>query len=350
MRRKNFYSIVCSIVGSITIIVVGLSASAETSHPRLTQVTWTADIASIVQRRCVGCHVEGGFGPMPLVRYEDARNWSRAMSERAMDGTMPPWPAAVGIGDFSNDRSLTPIEIELLTAWAEGGAALGSPVPAASPAASVAAMPAPDVIVDLSTGAELTMPVTRYQLAVPLDRDRWLTGWEFHPVDHARVERAVLSVSNAGRVASWIPPETVSAFPDGVAYRLPAGSTLTVDVYYRKASTRPEPGGRVALYFGAAPKHEVRHRSLSCGATVVDEDIDVLAIEPGTNESGAMIEAMARRPDSSVEPLILVRRFLTWHVPTYRYRSAVRLPRGSRIDVRSSAASCAVGIDYVPAG
>ena len=192
------------------------------------------------------------------------------------------------------------------------------------------------------------MPVTRYELTVPLDRDRWLTAWEFHPIDHARVERAVLSVASGGRVSSWIPPETIAAFPDGVAHRLPAGSTLTVDVYYRKASTRPVPGGRVALYFGRAPKHEVRNRSLSCGATILDEPIDVLAIEPSTNESGAMVEAVARRPDRSIEPLILVRRFVTWHVPTYRFRSAIRLPRGSRIDVRSSAPTCAAGLDYVP--
>jgi hypothetical protein len=351
MRPKKIFALACSFVGSITIIVVSLSASAETFHPRLTQVTWTTDIAPIVQRRCVGCHVDGGFGPMSLARYEDARNWSRAMSERAMDGTMPPWPAAVGIGDFVNDRSLTPIEIELLNAWAEGGAAEGtpSPAPVASPS-TPSPMRAPDLVAELPLAADVSTPVARYELAVPLDRDRWLTAWEFHPVDHARVERAVLSVANTGRVASWLPPGTLSAFPEGVAYRLPAGATLIVEVYYRKASTRPAPGGRVALYFGPAPKHQLRHRSLSCGRTTLEEAIDVLAVEPATNESGAMVEAVARRPDRSVEPLVLVRRFVTWHVPTYRFRSAVRLPRGSRIDVQSSAAACSVGLDYVPVG
>ncbi len=348
MRRKNFSSIVCSVVGSITILVVSLSASTKTSHPRLTQVTWSADIAPIIQRRCVGCHVDGGFGPMPLTRFEDARNWSRAISEHAMDGLMPPWPAAVGIGDFSNDRSLTPIEIELLAAWAEGGGAEGAPSPAPSPSMHVVPR-TPDLSKELPQSSDANPRVMRYDVPAENDAERWITGWEFHPRDHARVERAVIGIAGTGRVASWIPPETMVSFPDGVAHRLPPRSTLTVDVHYRKSSSPLAQGGRLALYFGATPRHEVHHRTLPCGATVLDADVDLLAIEPTANESGAMVEAVARRPDRSIEPLILVRRYLTWYVPTYRFRSAVRLPRGSRLDVRSSAGTCGAGLDYVPA-
>ena len=347
MRRKNFYSIVCPMVGSITVLVIGLSASAETSHPRLTQVTWTADIASIIQRRCVGCHVDGGFAPMPLAQYEDARNWSRSIAEHAMEGSMPPWPAAPGIGDFTNDRSLTPIEVELLEAWAEGGAVEG---PAASAITrSRAAMRAPDVLLDLSPSATGASRMTRYTLATAIDGERWITGWEFQPRQPSRVERAVLGAAADGRIASWLPPEAAVMFPDGVARRLPPRSTLTVDVYYRKGATPAAEGGRVGLFFGAAPRHQLRHRSLPCGTTIVDEPIDVLGVEPTASEAGAAIEALALRPDRSVEPLILIRRFLTWYVPTYRYRSAVRLPRSTRVDVRSTSGDCGLSLDYVPA-
>ena len=269
------------------------------------------------------------------------------MSEHAMERRMPPWPAAVGIGDFSNDRSLTPIEIELLASWAEGGAAEGSAA-AARPVPVPAAMRAPDVIKDLPASVVNT-PVTRYEVAIDNTREQWITGWEFHPVDHARVERAVIGIAGGERVGSWMPPETMVMFAEGVARRLPPRSTLTVDVHYRKSSAPPAAGGRIALNFGARPKHEVRHRTLACGTTVIDEPLDVLALEPSASESGAMVEAVAYRPDRSVEPLILVRRFLTWYVPTYRLRTAVRLPRGSRLEVRSSAATCGLGLDYVPA-
>ncbi len=328
-------------------MVISLSASAETTHPRLTQVTWTTDIAPIIQRRCVGCHVDGGFAPMPLVRYEDARNWSRSIAEHAMEGTMPPWPAAPGVGDFTNDRSLTPIEVELLESWAEGGAAEG---PAASTLTrSRAASGAADLLLDLSPSATGVSRVTRYTIATAIDQERWITGWEFQPRQPSRVERAVLGVAADGRIASWLPPEGAVTFPDGVARRLPPRSTLTVDVYYRKAATPAAEGGRVGLYFGAVPRHQLHHRSLACGTTIVDEAIDVLALEPTASEAGAAIEAQARRPDLSIEPLILIRRFLTWYVPTYRYRSAVRLPRGTRVEVRSSSGDCGLSLDYVPA-
>jgi hypothetical protein len=347
MRRKSFSSIVCPMVGSITVLVIGLSASAKTTHPRLTQVTWTTDIAPIIQRRCVGCHVDGGFAPMPLVRYEDARNWSRSIAEHAMEGSMPPWPAAPGVGDFTNDRSLTPIEVELLESWAEGGAAEG-PV-ASTLTRSRAATRAANLLLDLSPSATGVSRVTRYTLATAIDQERWITGWEFQPSQPSRVERAVLGVAADGRIASWLPPEGAVTFPDGVARRLPPRSTLTVDVYYRKAATPAAEGGRVGLYFGAAPRHQLRHRSLGCGTTIVDEAIDVLALEPTASEAGAAIEAQARRPDLSIEPLILIRRFLTWYVPTYRYRSAVRLPRGTRVEVRSTSGDCGLSLDYVPA-
>ncbi len=34
---------------------------------------------------------------------------------------MPPWGAVKGFGEFSNDTSLTPEEIELIVRWTEGG-------------------------------------------------------------------------------------------------------------------------------------------------------------------------------------------------------------------------------------
>jgi hypothetical protein len=284
---------------------------------------------------------------MPLARYQQAREWSRAMSEHAMDGLMPPWPAAPGVGDFANDRSLAPIEIELLAAWAQGGAAEGSPA-TVSPPPTTTAIGKPDVVRELTRAISGTAAVSHFEVPLELDSDRWLTTWAFQPREGARVQRVVLGVAGSGRISSWVPPETAIAFPEGVAQRLSARSTLTIDVFYRKGARPPEPGGRLSLYYGAEPRHELRHTTLPCGSTTLDETLDLLAIVPAINESGSSIEAIARRPDRSVEPLVLIPRFVTWYVPDYRYRSAVRLPRGSRIDVRSSASQCSLDLDYVP--
>ncbi len=60
-----------------------------------------------------------------LKRSKRRGSWSRAIQEQVLERRMPPWPAATGFADYGNDRSLTPIEIELLAAWADGGAPLG---------------------------------------------------------------------------------------------------------------------------------------------------------------------------------------------------------------------------------
>ncbi len=67
-----------------------------------------------------------GRGPMSLATYEEARPWARAIKEEVMTRRMPKWHAVRGYGDFSNDPSLSPFEIALIAAWADGGAPRGT--------------------------------------------------------------------------------------------------------------------------------------------------------------------------------------------------------------------------------
>jgi hypothetical protein len=100
-------------------------AVAHAHDPISTRVTWHGDVARIVGARCVGCHSPDGRGPMSLATYEDARPWAKAIKEEVMTRRMPKWHAVRGYGDFSNDPSLSPFEIALITAWADGGAPKG---------------------------------------------------------------------------------------------------------------------------------------------------------------------------------------------------------------------------------
>jgi hypothetical protein len=70
---------------------------------------------------------------MSLATYEDARPWARAIREEVLARRMPKWSAVRGYGDFSNDPSLSPFEIALVTAWADGGAPKTASSPAADP-------------------------------------------------------------------------------------------------------------------------------------------------------------------------------------------------------------------------
>src|ERR1700755_762307 len=59
------------------------------------EVTFTKDIAPILQRSCQNCHRSDGVAPMSLVTYEDVRPWARSIKQRTAigphRGVMPPW-------------------------------------------------------------------------------------------------------------------------------------------------------------------------------------------------------------------------------------------------------------------
>jgi hypothetical protein len=88
------------------------------------EVTFTRDVAPILQSNCQLCHQEGSIGPMPLVAYEEVRPIARLVAQRVQDRIMPPWhmDPTVGIQSFSNDISLTDEEIRTLVRWADQGA------------------------------------------------------------------------------------------------------------------------------------------------------------------------------------------------------------------------------------
>ncbi|MBI2690276.1 MAG: cytochrome c [Acidobacteria bacterium] len=90
-----------------------------------TKLTWTREISRLVTQRCVGCHQPGGKAPFSLRTYAEARPWAVAIKEEVLQRKMPPWPAAKGFGEFSNDISLPQEEINRLAEWAEGGAPEG---------------------------------------------------------------------------------------------------------------------------------------------------------------------------------------------------------------------------------
>ena len=80
-------------------------------------VTFTKDVAPILQQKCQVCHQPNSIAPMSLITYEEARKFATSRSRRASRArVMPPWhiDKNVGIREFKNDRSLTDAEIDTI--------------------------------------------------------------------------------------------------------------------------------------------------------------------------------------------------------------------------------------------
>jgi hypothetical protein len=80
---------------------------------------------------------------MSLVTYQQTRPWAKAIRERVISRSMPPWhlDKTVGIQHFSNDRSLSDEQIQTIVRWVDGGAQEGNakdmPAPIKWPDASI---------------------------------------------------------------------------------------------------------------------------------------------------------------------------------------------------------------------
>ena len=121
-------------VGMTVVIAIAApsSAEAQASAPA-GEVTFTKDIAPILQRSCQNCHRPDGVAPMSLITYEEVRPWARAIKQRTgigpKAGVMPPWyiEKNIGIQHYKDDPSLSDEEIATIAKWADSGAPRGNP-------------------------------------------------------------------------------------------------------------------------------------------------------------------------------------------------------------------------------
>ena len=90
-------------------------------------MTFTKDVAPILQRSCQNCHRPDSNAPMSLITYEDARPYARSIKAKTASRLMPPWHIErnIGIQKFKDDPSLTEQEIATIAAWVDQGAPEG---------------------------------------------------------------------------------------------------------------------------------------------------------------------------------------------------------------------------------
>jgi len=176
------------------LIVSGVgSALAQTAGG----VTFTKDIAPILQRSCQNCHRSDGAGPMPLTTYEEVRPWARSIKNRTgmgpRAGVMPPWylEKNIGIQKFHDDPSLSAKEIAMIAQWADSGAPMGN-VADMPPAkkwddAATWAIGEPDLVINTT---EITVKANSPdwwgeipRVLVPLKEDRYVTAIQIREVN-----------------------------------------------------------------------------------------------------------------------------------------------------------------------
>ena len=103
--------------------------AAQSANGDEPAVTFTRDIAPIVQENCQICHRESSVAPMSFVTYRDVRRYARRIREQVSRRLMPPFHLDVGVGiqDIKDDWRLEQEDIETIVAWVDAGAPEGDP-------------------------------------------------------------------------------------------------------------------------------------------------------------------------------------------------------------------------------
>ena len=122
-------------IGAATLALVAAFAFQSTAQAQATfastndvDLTYSADVASIIQENCTVCHRAGGIGPMELVTYEDVRMYAPLIKIKVENRQMPPYyyDNDVGIQELQHDWRLSQADINTIVAWVDQGAPLGN--------------------------------------------------------------------------------------------------------------------------------------------------------------------------------------------------------------------------------
>jgi tetratricopeptide (TPR) repeat protein len=363
-----------------TAVVIAVVASAAGSE---STITFNKDVAPVLYLRCGSCHRPGEIGPFSLLTYRDARLHATQIADVTARRVMPPWKPERGKGTFIGDRSLSDDEIQVLQAWVAQGAKEGDArdLPPLPQWTTGWAFGTPDLVVTMAAPYTLQAggsDVFRtFVIPIPTSVARYVKAIEFRPGNARAVHHANIGIDRTGSsrrldaldaepgyvggmvpdaayppgyMLGWTPGQRPRPSPDGMAWRLEAGSDLVVQLHMQPTG-KPEPVQVSAGFFFTDEAPVRTPVGLRLGSETIDiqpddprytisdsyvlpVNVDVLAVQPHAHNLARQMEAIATLPDKTIVPLISIADWDFRWQDVYRYEHALRLPRGTTISMR----------------
>jgi hypothetical protein len=217
--------------------------------------TWR-EAAPLLDRWCNGCHRAGQVGPFDFTTYEGASAYAPEIARYIIGNKMPPWRAKPSPLAFSNSRAIPEEAIATILAWINTGAKPGTPplLPKRHPQWNIGTpgliltQPAEHTVSAEKTVDIVTFDISPQELATQTT-DRFVQAIELRPSNRNLLHHAILKTSGKP-IAALAMCDNGLRLPEGIAWKLPKATPLTVELHYFKRNLRP---GRdltkIALFF-----------------------------------------------------------------------------------------------------
>ena len=328
-------------------------------------VTFTKQVAPILQQRCQACHREGQSAPFALMNYDDAVKHAAMIREVTTQRRMPPWQADPRYGHFSNDRRLTRKELDTLTAWIDGGMARGddkdSPAPIQWTQGWVHGKP--DLVFtmpeEFAVPADGVVPYKNWIIDTGFTEDKWVQIAEARPGTPSVVHHIVVYILKEGQrgpinrdgslsiLVGWAPGDLGLVCPPNVALRVPKGAKLRFEMHYTPDGKVVKDRSSIGITFASKPpKNEMvlaDFTNMSFEVPPGDShykaeaslpfpaDARILSFAPHMHWRGQDYSYELIYPDGKHEMLLSVPRWdFNWQ-NVYRFEEPVKVPKGARL-------------------
>jgi len=347
-------------------VAPGCALTLDAPPSGATKATWHADVAPLVERRCATCHRPGQIAPFSLLTYRDVRSRRAVVREVVSEGRMPPWHADAPRGTFENDLRLEDAEKATLLQWIDAGAPEGDRDLAGPPPAPAAdegwALGPPDAVLSFSEAQPIPAEGTvRYRyVEVPTDfpEDRWVRASEVRPGEPTVVHHVLVALTEVGKknrmafeptrgfFSAMVPGRRPVVYPDGMAKKLPKGSSLLFQMHYTPNGVATTDLTRIGLWFAKEPPAKEVHtvgvynprlripagaKGFEVSAAVpVLFNARILSYMPHMHVRGSAFRYELTKPGGADAQLILsVPRYdFNWQAP-YRLKEPLPVPMGT---------------------
>ena len=266
MQRGPFHVVLVLIAIALNTGISGAQTSA--TAPSQGDVTFTKDVAPIVQQHCQECHRPNGIAPMSLLTYEEVRPFAKAMKLKVTARAMPPWfiDPNVGITEFKNFGGLTNDEIATIAKWADAGAPRGNPADMPAPVKfddEKWRIGTPDLVAGMSQDflVKANVPDMWWNTVVDpgLKEDRYIKAVEIRPIKGGRVIHHMgTSLRYPEGGSATIQSKFANIFEDGSGRLMKAGTKVDFGLHlhaYREDTAVNVEIGFIFYPKGYVPKY-----------------------------------------------------------------------------------------------